>query len=107
MRVPVLGAYGPIGAEIVRDFLHMGHDVLGFGRSADLGRRLGAGDRLDRGLPRADDTCRCLDRGAGGIAQPPAYHRLDRAWFACGFPAFVSVLAILWLMAARPMFGIL
>ena len=42
-----------------------------------------------------------------GTALPPAYHRLYRAWFACGFPAFVAVLAILWLMAARPMFVIL
>lgn len=40
MRVLVLGAYGLIGAEIVRDFIQAGHDVLGFGRSANLGRRL-------------------------------------------------------------------
>jgi len=33
---------------------------------------------------------------------PPAYHRLYRLWFACGFPAFFSVLAIIWLMLARP-----
>lgn len=33
---------------------------------------------------------------------PPRYHRLFRVWFACGYPAFVSVLAILWLMLARP-----
>ena len=33
---------------------------------------------------------------------PPAYHRLFRIWFACGFPAFFAVLAILWLMIARP-----
>lgn len=36
---------------------------------------------------------------------PPAYHRLYRLWFACGFPAFVSVLAIVWLMIARPVFA--
>jgi uncharacterized membrane protein len=30
------------------------------------------------------------------------YDRLYRIWFACGFPAFLSVLAILWLMLARP-----
>jgi uncharacterized membrane protein len=30
------------------------------------------------------------------------YHRLFRAWFLCGIPAFASVLAILWLMLARP-----
>jgi uncharacterized membrane protein len=33
---------------------------------------------------------------------PPQYYRLYRAWFACGIPAFVSVLAILWLMIAKP-----
>lgn len=32
----------------------------------------------------------------------PEYDRLYRIWFACGFPAFLSVLAILWLMLARP-----
>lgn len=31
-----------------------------------------------------------------------AYHRLFRLWFACGFPAFAAVLAIVWLMLARP-----
>ncbi len=35
---------------------------------------------------------------------PPRYHRLFRIWFLCGFPAFASVLAILWLMLARPAF---
>lgn len=33
---------------------------------------------------------------------PEMYHRLFRVWFACGFPAFFSVLAIVWLMLARP-----
>lgn len=33
---------------------------------------------------------------------PAEYHRLYRIWFACGFPAFLSVLAILALMLARP-----
>jgi uncharacterized membrane protein len=33
---------------------------------------------------------------------PPAYHRLYRIWFACGFPAFFAVLAIFWLMLTRP-----
>jgi uncharacterized membrane protein len=28
--------------------------------------------------------------------------RLFRIWFACGFPAFAAVLAILWLMVTRP-----
>lgn len=32
------------------------------------------------------------------------YHRLFRIWFACGVPAFLSVITILWLMIARPAF---
>ena len=37
-----------------------------------------------------------------GRALPPAYHRLFQIWFAFGFPAFAAVLAIFWLMIARP-----
>lgn len=33
---------------------------------------------------------------------PPRYHGLFRVWFVLGFPAFAAVLAILWLMVARP-----
>ena len=33
---------------------------------------------------------------------PPQYHRLFRWWFAFGFPAFTAVLAIFWLMIAKP-----
>ncbi len=33
---------------------------------------------------------------------PQAYDRLFRIWFACGFPAFVAVLAIFWLMLTKP-----
>ena len=33
---------------------------------------------------------------------PPKYFRLFRLWFAMGFPAFAAVLAIVWLMLARP-----
>ncbi len=39
-----------------------------------------------------------------GTALPARYHRLTRLWFALGIPAFASVLAILWLMIARPDF---
>ncbi|MBL4890847.1 MAG: DUF2269 domain-containing protein [Rhizobiaceae bacterium] len=35
---------------------------------------------------------------------PQQYYRLFRIWFACGFPAFFAVMAILWLMIARPSF---
>lgn len=41
---------------------------------------------------------------AAGAPLPPAYHRLWKAWFACGFPAFAAVLAIIWLMIAKPSF---
>ncbi|HEV2957930.1 MAG TPA: DUF2269 domain-containing protein [Xanthobacteraceae bacterium] len=34
---------------------------------------------------------------------PPQYHRLFWWWFAFGFPAFAAVLAIFWLMIARPL----
>lgn len=37
-----------------------------------------------------------------GAELPADYHRLFRLWFACGVPAFIAVLGILWLMIARP-----
>jgi len=39
---------------------------------------------------------------AQGAALPARYHRLFWTWFACGFPAFAAVLAIFWLMIAKP-----
>ena len=39
-----------------------------------------------------------------GSALPAEYHRLFRIWFACGFPAFAMVIAIVWLMVAKPGF---
>lgn len=39
---------------------------------------------------------------ASSAPLPARYHELYRIWFACGFPAFVSVLCIIWLMLARP-----
>ena len=33
---------------------------------------------------------------------PPAYHKLFWWWFVFGFPAFGAVLAIFWLMIAKP-----
>jgi uncharacterized membrane protein len=33
---------------------------------------------------------------------PAEYHKLFRLWFAFGFPAFAAVMAIYWLMIARP-----
>ena len=40
-----------------------------------------------------------------GTALPTEFDRLYRIWFACGFPAFLSVLAIIWLMLTRPALG--
>ena len=37
-----------------------------------------------------------------GTPLPERYHRLFAIWFACGFPAFFAVIAILWLMVTRP-----
>lgn len=37
-----------------------------------------------------------------GTALPAQYHRLYRVWFAFGWPAFMAMLAIFWVMIARP-----
>lgn len=37
---------------------------------------------------------------------PAEYHALFRRWFVLGFPAFAAVLAIFWLMIARPDLGV-
>lgn len=39
---------------------------------------------------------------AAGEPLPEAYHRLFRWWFALGWPAFVGVLGVYWLMIAKP-----
>ena len=39
---------------------------------------------------------------AAGAPLPAEERRLFRIWFACGIPAFAAVLAIFWLMTARP-----
>ncbi|HEY0052970.1 MAG TPA: DUF2269 domain-containing protein [Caulobacteraceae bacterium] len=41
---------------------------------------------------------------ARGEPLPERYHRLYRIWFALGWPAFAAVLAIYWLMVAKPVF---
>ncbi|RUW61145.1 DUF2269 domain-containing protein [Mesorhizobium sp. M7A.F.Ca.US.008.03.1.1] len=47
---------------------------------------------------------RNLAMQAAASKQPPPqrYNTLFRLWFAFGFPAFASVLAIFWLMISRP-----
>jgi uncharacterized membrane protein len=42
---------------------------------------------------------------AANAKLPYEYHRLYRTWFWFGFPAFGAVLAIFWLMIARPALG--
>ncbi|GAA0710511.1 DUF2269 domain-containing protein [Dokdonella soli] len=37
-----------------------------------------------------------------GSALPATYRRVMRWWFALGWPAFLAVLAIYWLMVAKP-----
>ncbi|MBQ4825342.1 DUF2269 domain-containing protein [Leisingera sp. HS039] len=43
---------------------------------------------------------------AAGEELPARYQRLFAIWFSCGIPAFAAVLAIIWLMLARPDLGI-
>ena len=47
---------------------------------------------------------RDLARAADADAQPlpPRYFTVFRRWFICGIPGFGSVMAILWLMIAKP-----
>jgi uncharacterized membrane protein len=37
-----------------------------------------------------------------GSALPAEYHRLYSRWFVLGIPAFLAVIAIVWLMTAKP-----
>jgi uncharacterized membrane protein len=39
-----------------------------------------------------------------GTQLPDKYYRIFNIWIACGIPAFSSILAIIWLMLARPKF---
>ena len=47
---------------------------------------------------------RDLARAAAASAQPlpPRYFTVFRRWFRCGIPGFGAVMAILWLMIAKP-----
>jgi uncharacterized membrane protein len=42
------------------------------------------------------------DAVARGAPLPEHYHRLMRAWFALGWPAFLAVALTFWLMVRRP-----
>ena len=43
-----------------------------------------------------------LQAAAQGTALPERYQRLFRIWFILGWPAFIGVIAIFWLMIAKP-----
>src|SRR5262249_34168099 len=43
-----------------------------------------------------------LAAAANGTALPPEYHQLMRWWFRLGWPAFLAVIVIFWLMVATP-----
>jgi len=42
------------------------------------------------------------EAAARGAGLPEAYRRCFRAWFALGIPAFMALLAVFWLMVAKP-----
>jgi uncharacterized membrane protein len=39
---------------------------------------------------------------AGGTFDRQAYERLRRTWFLLGWPAFLGLVAVFWLMVAKP-----
>jgi uncharacterized membrane protein len=54
---------------------------------------------------RLRDLAAAAAAAGAGAPLPRSYHVLYRLWFAFGFPAFAAVLAIFWLMIARPHLG--
>ncbi len=38
-----------------------------------------------------------------GSALPAAYFRLMRSWFLLGWPAFLALVVVFWLMVAKPL----
>lgn len=53
---------------------------------------------------RMRDLARAAHQNGGALTAD--YFRLFRIWFACGFPAFFAVLAIIWLMVVKPDIGV-
>ncbi len=43
---------------------------------------------------------------ANGASLPREFDRLYAIWFACGFPAFLAVTGIFWLMLTKPQFAL-
>lgn len=42
---------------------------------------------------------------ANGAPLPPEYRRLQAAWEALGYPAFIAMLGVYWLMVNKPVLG--
>lgn len=49
---------------------------------------------------------RIADATPDGADLSQRYHRLARWWFALGWPAFIGVIIIFWLMVAKPEFAL-
>lgn len=49
---------------------------------------------------RARDLAAIADRD--GTPLPPGYFRVMRWWFALGWPAFLGLTGVFWLMVAKP-----
>lgn len=45
---------------------------------------------------------RIADRTPLSEPLPPRYFRLSRLWFLLGWPAFIGVIVIFWLMVTKP-----
>jgi uncharacterized membrane protein len=49
------------------------------------------------------ELARASRKAASTAALPPGFHRMFRWWFALGVVAFAAVIAIYWLMVAKPL----
>lgn len=79
MRILVLGAYGFIGSEIVRQLLASGHSVVAAGRDTSYGSRLipaAEWVRADLSHMTSPEQWRPLLNGVGAIVNAPSDGRL-------------------------------
>ncbi|MFZ5636199.1 MAG: DUF2269 family protein [Pseudomonadota bacterium] len=86
-------------AALDRDHVRDGRSRAGVGATP----RLACGDasgRPDVFRIRARDLARAAASQAAPL--PPAYFRAMRWWFWLGWPAFLSVIAIFWMMVQKP-----
>lgn len=89
MKILLLGANGFIGSSILMRLMSAGHEVTGLARNPD---------RAALKWPAA----RWLRRDLATMKGSADWQGLYRVWFACGFPAFLAVIGILWLMLMKP-----